>query len=105
MSYRDLFTEKEWRTLQCVPWWVFYTAAGTDRMLDLKEIGVLLAMLSGKTEMDPLTRDAQIHVSCRDYVVTLEGVVRTEEGRRQAELNAWCLFAVDRVVNRIAVQK
>lgn len=56
-------------------------------------------------EMDPLTRDAQIHAGCRDYVVTLEGVVRTEEGRRQAERNAWCLFAVDRVVNRIAVQK
>jgi hypothetical protein len=61
MSYQDLFTEKEWRTLQCVPWWVFYTAAGTDRMLDLKEIGVLLAMLSGKTEMDPLTREILPH--------------------------------------------
>ena len=55
-------------------------------------------------EIDPLTRGAQIHVSCRDYVVTLEGFVRTEQGRGQAERDAWYLFAVDRVVNRIEVR-
>jgi osmotically-inducible protein OsmY len=56
-------------------------------------------------EMDPLVQAGQIRASCRDYVVTLKGVVRTEEERRQVELDAWCLFAVDRVVNRIEVRK
>jgi osmotically-inducible protein OsmY len=56
-------------------------------------------------EMDPLVEAAQIRASCRNYVVTLEGYVRTEEERRQAERDAWCLFAVDKVVNRIEVRK
>jgi osmotically-inducible protein OsmY len=37
-------------------------------------------------------------------VVTLEGYVRNEEERRRAELDAWALFAVDDVVNRIEVR-
>jgi osmotically-inducible protein OsmY len=56
-------------------------------------------------EMDPLIQADQIHASCRDYVVTLEGSARTEEERRQAEYDAWCLFAVDGVVNRIDVRR
>ncbi|HEY7655978.1 MAG TPA: BON domain-containing protein [Burkholderiales bacterium] len=55
-------------------------------------------------EMDPLVDAAQIRARCRNYVVTLDGFVRTEEERRQAERDAWCLFAVDRVVNRIEVR-
>ena len=55
-------------------------------------------------EMDPLVQADQIQASCRDYVVTLEGYVRSAEERRQAERDAWCLFAVDRVINRIAVR-
>ena len=35
-------------------------------------------------EMDPLVQAGQIRASCRNYVVTLEGCVRTEEERRQA---------------------
>lgn len=56
-------------------------------------------------EMDPLTRGTPIHADCRNYVITLEGVVRSEEERRRAELDAWCLFAVDGVVNRIEVRR
>jgi osmotically-inducible protein OsmY len=56
-------------------------------------------------EMDPLVHADQIHGSCRDYVVTLDGTARTEEERRRAEFDAWCLFAVDRVVNRIEVRR
>jgi len=56
-------------------------------------------------EMDPLVQAEQISASCRNYVVTLEGLVRTGEESRQAERDAWCLFAVDRVVNRIEVRK
>lgn len=54
-------------------------------------------------EMDPLVHAEQIRASCRNYVVTLEGHVRTEEERRQAEFDAWCLFAVDRVINRVTL--
>jgi osmotically-inducible protein OsmY len=55
-------------------------------------------------EMDPMVQAGQIHASCRDYVVTLDGYVRTAEERRQAENDAWCMFAVDKVINRIAVR-
>lgn len=54
--------------------------------------------------MDPLVRDEQVTARCRDCVVTLEGCVRTDEERRKAEDDAWALFAVDRVVNRIEVR-
>jgi osmotically-inducible protein OsmY len=56
-------------------------------------------------EMDPLVQADQITARCRDYVVTLDGYVRTEEERRKAELDAWSLFAVDKVVNRIEVRR
>lgn len=55
-------------------------------------------------EMDPLVQAGQIQASCRDYVVTLDGFVRTAEERRLAERDAWCLFAVDKVINRIKVR-
>ncbi len=56
-------------------------------------------------EMDPLVQADQIRATCRNYTVTLKGYVRTEEERRQVELDAWCLFAVDQVINRIEVRK
>lgn len=52
-------------------------------------------------EMDPMLKAESIAVQCRDAVVTLEGQVRTEEGRRQAELDAWYVFGIERVVNRL----
>jgi osmotically-inducible protein OsmY len=55
-------------------------------------------------ETDPLVQADQITASCRNYVVTLEGYVRNEEERRRAELDAWALFAVDDVLNRIEVR-
>jgi osmotically-inducible protein OsmY len=55
-------------------------------------------------EMDPLVQADQIQASCRNYVVTLDGYVRTEQERHQAELDAWCLFAVDNVINRVEVR-
>ena len=57
MTFKDLFTDKEWRTLQCVPWWVFYTVAGADTRIDMKELGSLLSILSCKTATDPLTME------------------------------------------------
>ena len=55
-------------------------------------------------EMDPLVQADQIRATCRNYAVTLEGCVRTEAERHQAELDAWRLFAVDRVTNRLEVR-
>lgn len=52
-------------------------------------------------EMDPMLKAETITVQCRDAVVTLEGDVRTDEGRRQAELDAWYVFGVERVANRL----
>lgn len=54
-------------------------------------------------EMDPLVQAERISATCRDAVITLEGVARTEEEKRRAEFDAWCLFAVDGVENRIEV--
>lgn len=54
-------------------------------------------------EIDPLVRSERIRASCANYVVTLEGSARSESERRRAELDAWALFGVDRVVNRLEI--
>jgi osmotically-inducible protein OsmY len=54
-------------------------------------------------EADPLLDADQIRAHTRDWVVTLDGAVPTEEQRRRAELDAWSLSGVDRVVNRLQV--
>jgi len=55
-------------------------------------------------EMDPVIDAGQISARCRDFVVTLKGYVATDQQRWRAELDAWSLFAVDGVINRIEVQ-
>ena len=55
-------------------------------------------------ETDPLIPADQIGIRTRNHVVTLEGVVTTEEEKKRAELDAWYLFAVDRVINHIQVR-
>lgn len=55
-------------------------------------------------EIDPIVRHDLITLKCRHGVVTLSGAVGTEGERRQAELDAWALFAVDEVVNEIEVR-
>ena len=52
-------------------------------------------------EMDPMLKAESISVQCRDGVVTLEGDVRTEEGRHQAELDAWYVTGIEDVINRL----
>jgi osmotically-inducible protein OsmY len=54
-------------------------------------------------EADPLLEADQIRPHTRDWVVTLEGAVPTEEQRRRAELDAWSLSGIDGVVNRLQV--
>lgn len=55
-------------------------------------------------EKDPLLADADLlRASARDYVLTLEGTVPREAEKKAAELDAWYLFGVDKVINRIEV--
>jgi osmotically-inducible protein OsmY len=60
--------------------------------------------LSLVLEMDPMIpHPEQIRISTRNYVVTLDGLVGSQTEKERAEQDAWCLFAVDKVVNQIAV--
>ncbi len=54
-------------------------------------------------EKDPLVDAGRIQVGAHRSVVTLGGVVPSEPEREMAEQDAWCVFGVDDVVNRIAV--
>jgi osmotically-inducible protein OsmY len=55
-------------------------------------------------EKDPFVNAAQVRVSSRDRVVTLEGLVAAEAERDMAEYDAWCVFGVDKVMNDIGVR-
>lgn len=55
-------------------------------------------------EVDPFIDANQVRIGVRRAVVTLGGVVASEAQRRMAEDDAWYIFGVDRVVNRIAVR-
>ncbi len=62
--------------------------------------------LSLVLEMDPLIpHPAQISIHTRDYVVTLDGLVATQAEKDRAEQDAWYLFAVDGVINQLAVSR
>jgi osmotically-inducible protein OsmY len=54
-------------------------------------------------EKDPLVNPDQIRVTTRNAFVTLEGLVPTASERDIAEHDAWYVFGVENVVNRIAV--
>jgi osmotically-inducible protein OsmY len=55
-------------------------------------------------EKDRFVDASQIRVSVQDAVVTLTGIVPTESERDMAEFDAWYVFGVDKVVNRIEVR-
>jgi osmotically-inducible protein OsmY len=52
-------------------------------------------------EKDPFVNASRIGVSCRDYVVTLDGEVAMPKEREMAEADAWYVFRVNRVINKI----
>lgn len=54
-------------------------------------------------EKDPFIDASQIRVFSHDFVVRLEGWVPREDQRHMAECDAWYVFGVDQVDNRIAV--
>jgi len=55
-------------------------------------------------ETDPLVPATQIAIDCHDFIVTLRGIVATEEERKRAELDAWYLHGVRRVINHLEVR-
>jgi osmotically-inducible protein OsmY len=55
-------------------------------------------------EVDPYVAAHGIGIDSRDHTVTLDGTVASAGERERAERDAWCVFAVDRVVNRIEVR-
>ena len=55
-------------------------------------------------EMDPMIPDpGQIRIQTHNYVVTLDGLVATQTEKDRVEQDAWCLFAVDKVINQLAL--
>lgn len=55
-------------------------------------------------EADPYVRADEIGIGCADGVVTLEGQVSSHGEKTRAEMDAWCLFAVNSVVNHLEVR-
>jgi osmotically-inducible protein OsmY len=56
-------------------------------------------------EKNPFVNASQIRVRVRNYTATLEGLVKNETQRHMAEADAWYVFRVDRVVNRLGVEE
>jgi hypothetical protein len=55
-------------------------------------------------EKDPFVDAAQVRVHTRNRQVILDGLVPTDSERDMAEYDAWSVFGVDQVVNRISVR-
>jgi osmotically-inducible protein OsmY len=56
-------------------------------------------------EADPEVNADQIRPNCTDKVIVLEGSVPSEREKRRAEMDAWSMFAVRGVVNRLQVSR
>jgi len=55
-------------------------------------------------EKDPLVHADQIGIRASNKTVTLTGLVGNKEERKMAELDAWYVFGVQQVINRIDVR-
>ena len=53
-------------------------------------------------EKDPFVNPDRMRVSTRNCVVTLNGFAVNQKEREMAEIDAWYIFGVDKVVNRLA---
>ena len=56
-------------------------------------------------EKNPLVNVDQIAVSTQNAVVTLEGLVINQAQKHMAEFDAWYVFGVDKVVNKLTVRE
>lgn len=55
-------------------------------------------------EKDPFVNASQIKVGCKNYQVSLEGLVKNGVERQIAEADAWYVFRVDRVFNLLQTE-
>lgn len=55
-------------------------------------------------ETDYRVQSGQIAIRTENHRITLEGVVASEDERCAAEEDAWCLYAVDKVINHLEVR-
>jgi len=55
-------------------------------------------------EKDPFVNADQIRVSAKQSVITLEGLVINDVQRQMAENDAWYVFGVDKVTNKLQIQ-
>jgi osmotically-inducible protein OsmY len=55
-------------------------------------------------EKDPLIHADQIGIRVKDRIVTLAGLVGNKEEKKMAELDAWYLLGVNKVVNNIDIR-
>ena len=55
-------------------------------------------------EKDPFINADQIRITSKDGTVILEGLVSNETESEMAEHDAWYVFGVDKVVNRLEMQ-
>jgi osmotically-inducible protein OsmY len=56
-------------------------------------------------EKDPFVDAAEIRVTCKDWVVRLDGLVPTESMSHIAERDTWCVLGVKSVVNNIEISR
>lgn len=56
-------------------------------------------------EKDPLIHADQIGIRVKDRVITLTGLAGNKEEKKMAELDAWYLLGVNKVVNNIEIRR
>jgi len=60
-------------------------------------VGVVLAK-------DPLVNADRMRVRTENSIVTLEGLAASEKDSEMAEMDAWCVLGVNRVINRLELK-
>jgi osmotically-inducible protein OsmY len=56
-------------------------------------------------EKDPLVNASRVRINTRNSEVTLEGLVTNDSEKEMVEMDAWYVFAVDRVDNRLECER
>ena len=96
------------RLAGALAWWVPGSrdvVNGLEVVPDQKDsAGEIAEAVKLVLEKDPFVNANRIRVTVRDSVVTLEGLVVNDSEREMAEMDAWYVFAVDGVINNLAVQ-
>jgi osmotically-inducible protein OsmY len=97
------------RLVGVLAWWVpgrrdviNRIAVADSAANDAEEIAAAVEMVLDK---DPLLHASRIRVTARDAAVVLEGTACSEAERERAESDAWYVFGVCAVENRLAVTR